>query len=538
MHGLSRCRSSRQRCRADNCGSSPTYLFRQLYDFKSAARKSLNSDTMKPSVEKLTLTDMTCERALRLIIDPVHRDNLLELVGWHESWAGGKIGAAPRMCARRIWTRGSGVPSMVVKPLRNMTSNFIIHRSSHARGRRLCYFALDVPHRGQASFIHITEMVKNLREWGWQIDLYAPVPIRNGEQPLLISRLLAHARVILRTLLRLRNYDAIYIRAHFFAWPVTFAAHWMRLVIFHEVNGSFRDVVVSYPWLTPLAGFIAWLYRLQLRRSDHVLPVTQGLAEWLRRESVQCPITVVSNAANTALFRPLARTAAAPFVVFFGGLTKWHGVNLMADAVQHPAWPTGVELIVIGAGSKLCEILAAQKTGAPVHWLGYRPNQEIPELIAGAIAGLVPITDPSGRSSTGVLPLKLYELLACGLPAIVTDIPGQADLVREGQCGLVIAPDAAALALAVAHLRSHPEEAKAMGARGAQFVASAHSWAARAADVNAILTACLREKSGRAQDRTVSISRRWPPQVAKSLLRGCYKWQNLARLWGRTGARE
>jgi glycosyltransferase involved in cell wall biosynthesis len=378
-----------------------------------------------------------------------------------------------------------------------MTSNIVHHRLPHACARRLCYLALDVPHRGQASFIHITEIVKNLRELGWQVDLYAPVPIENGEQPLLIWRLLAHAQVILRTILRLRNYDAIYIRAHFFAWPVTLAARWKRLVILQEINGTYRDVVVSYPWLKPGAGFIAWLYRWQWQHSNHVLPVTRELAKWLRREGVQCPITVVPNAANTALFRPLARTVETPFVVFFGGLTEWYGVSLMVDAVRHPAWPTGVEIIVIGTGSKQSEIIAAQKAGAPVHWLGYRPNEEIPQLIAGAIAGLVPTTNPSGRSSTGVLPLKLYELLACGLPAIVTDLPGQADLVREGQCGLVIAPDAAALASAVAHLRSHPEEADAMGKRGAELVASAHSWAARAADVNAILTACLQEKSNR-----------------------------------------
>jgi cytochrome c553 len=39
-------------------GRSPTYLFRQLYDFKSGVRKGPHSDTMKPSVEKLTVADM------------------------------------------------------------------------------------------------------------------------------------------------------------------------------------------------------------------------------------------------------------------------------------------------------------------------------------------------------------------------------------------------------------------------------------------------------------------------------------------------
>jgi glycosyltransferase involved in cell wall biosynthesis len=391
--------------------------------------------------------------------------------------------ATAQWCGLSTTMAASGRPASPSRPL------------ACAGTGRLCYFALDVPHRGQASFIHITEIVKNLREQRWQVDLYAPVPLENGEQPTLIWRLLAHAQVILRTILRLRNYDAIYIRSHFFAWPVTLAAGWKGLVILQEVNGTYRDVVVSYPWLKPVAGLIAWLYRWQWRRSEHVLPVTRELAEWLRGEGVQCPITVVSNAANTALFRPLARTAVTPFVVFFGGLTQWYGVDLMVDAVRHPAWPAGVEIIVIGRGSKQSEIITAQKAGAPIRWLGYRPNQEIPELIASAIAGLVPTTNPSGRSSTGVLPLKLYEILACGLPAIVTDLPGQADLVRDGRCGLVIAADAAALALAVAYLHRHPEEAKAMGERGADLVKSAHSWAARATQVDAILTTCLQESS-------------------------------------------
>jgi cytochrome c553 len=39
-------------------GRSPTYLFRQLYDFKSGARKGSNSNTMKPAVENLTVADM------------------------------------------------------------------------------------------------------------------------------------------------------------------------------------------------------------------------------------------------------------------------------------------------------------------------------------------------------------------------------------------------------------------------------------------------------------------------------------------------
>src|SRR5262249_61861287 len=118
----------------------------------------------------------------------------------------------------------------------------------------------------------------------------------------------------------------------------------------------------------------------------------------------------------------------------------------------------------------------AARAGLPVRWLGYRPYEQIPGLIAGAIAGLIPMTNPLGRSSTGMNPLKLFETLACGIPAIVSELPGQADLVRQGRCGLVVpCGDAAALARGVAQLAADPREARPMGARGGGLVGAPRS---------------------------------------------------------------
>src|SRR5262249_42322486 len=185
------------------------------------------------------------------------------------------------------------------------------------------------------------------------------------------------------------------------------------------------------------------------------------------------------NGANVDLFRLIARDCP-PFAVFFGGLTAWHGVDLMLDAVRHKDWPAGVELVVIGAGAQQDLVQAAQQSGLPVRWLGYRPHEQIPELVAGAIAGLIPITNPRGRSSTGISPLKLYETLACGIPAVVTDLPGQAEVVRAGNCGVVIpCDDAAALAAAVAGLAADPAAARRIGPPGPAFARREPSWVAR-----------------------------------------------------------
>jgi len=134
----------------------------------------------------------------------------------------------------------------------------------------------------------------------------------------------------------------------------------------------------------------------------------------------------------------------------------------------------------------------AVRAGLPVRWLGYRPYEELSQHIAGALAGLIPTTNPLGRSSTGMNPLKLFETLACGIPAIVTALPGQRELVTQGGCGLVVpCGDAAALARAVAELAADPARARQMGERGAALVRAAHSWHARAVEIDKVLRACL-----------------------------------------------
>jgi glycosyltransferase involved in cell wall biosynthesis len=357
--------------------------------------------------------------------------------------------------------------------------------------RRLAYFALDVPHKGQASHIHINEMIGNLRRLGWQVDLFAPEPASDSRARRPLERLFIYSRVTLRLLRQLHGYDALYVRAHPLAWPVTFWARARKRVIAQEINGVELDVIVSHPWLTRTRPLVRWLYRSQYSVSDRLLPVTNELARWLADGHPGDRITVIANGANTDLFRPIERDGD-PFVAFFGGLTSWHGVDLMLDAVRHPRWPAGVELLVIGAGAQEHKVREAVQAGLPVRWLGYRPHEQIPDLIAGAIAGLIPITNPQGRSSTGVSPLKLYETLACGIPVIATDLPGQAEIVRAGDCGLVIpCDDPAALAGAVAQLSADPTAAREMGRRGAELVRTKHSWAARAAEVDRILRGAL-----------------------------------------------
>src|SRR5262249_5066173 len=153
----------------------------------------------------------------------------------------------------------------------------------------------------------------------------------------------------------------------------------------------------------------------------------------------------IPNGANTTMFAPDATTAQKlpnKFAVFCGGLTQWHGVPAMLAAVKSPGWPAGLPFVIVGDGPEFAGGQKAAQDAPRIIPLGRLPYQEVPGILAKASVGLVAISDPQGRSTlSGVAPLKLYEVLACGVPAVVSDLPGMADFVREHDCGLVVAVD-------------------------------------------------------------------------------------------------
>lgn len=51
-------------------GRSPSYIVRQLYDFKHGARAGIGSALMKPTVEKLTVEDMVSLAAYAASLTP------------------------------------------------------------------------------------------------------------------------------------------------------------------------------------------------------------------------------------------------------------------------------------------------------------------------------------------------------------------------------------------------------------------------------------------------------------------------------------
>lgn len=349
--------------------------------------------------------------------------------------------------------------------------------------KKLVYLALEATREGSASFVHVNEIANGLRAQGWSVTLVQPAYARFKKSPPLPVRLLWLVMLQFKMWVcwPLKHRGAVlYVRNHNLAFPTGLLARLVGVPIFHEINGPYDDVFITHTALRPFKSILIWMQKQQFRWATGLCAVTPQLADWVRRESNGRPVAIIPNGANTDLFYPnAARPEGVPerYVLFFGSLARWHGVPTMMESVSSDRWPAHVHLVVIGTGPEFDAVLSAARYNRNIHALGHVPHHQLVGYIANAIAGLVVISNPGGRSSMGLCPLKMLETLACATPVIVTDFPGQADIVRENRCGVVIpAGDADALARAVADIAANPDRARLMGRKGVDLVGRDYRW--------------------------------------------------------------
>jgi glycosyltransferase involved in cell wall biosynthesis len=283
----------------------------------------------------------------------------------------------------------------------------------------------------------------------------------------------------------------VYFRDHFAALPTAALARAAGAIVVYECNGPIEDAYDAWPQLRMLHRLLSVSMRIQVRWADAVIAVTPGLLGYVadltgRRSGLY----VVGNGADVDRFRPATArggTSRRPYVVFVGALASWQGIDTALCAVEAPAWPPDVDLVIAGDGKERGRIQVAARTNQHIHWLGTIPYSESANLVSESLAALVPMTD-GPRARFGLSPLKLFEAMACGVPVVASDLPGLREVVRAHGCGITFAPgDADALARAVAELVEDPTRATEMGSRGRAAAEALYSWDIRASQTEQIL---------------------------------------------------
>lgn len=361
--------------------------------------------------------------------------------------------------------------------------------------KKLKYLCLQATQQGQASYAHVHEIIKGLRKRDWNIELFEPSYAKKNKMPIPLIRILEFLVVQIRLGIKIKKRETIYIRSHFAAFPASLFAKIKRIPVIQEVNGSYEDLFIAWPLTNKFRSFFKWLIRTQFKWADILITVTPELKERLYKETGKSAIYFVPNAANTDIFTPNAMNnykIHKPYVVFFGALAAWQGIDTLLAAVNLPEWPEDLKLVIMGDGIERVKVEKAVNQNPKIVYLYRIPYKNVPGVIANSVVGLSPKNNKGGCLNSGQSPLKVYEILACGVPAIVTNFAGQADLIRKYNCGVVISPEnPKELTEAIKYLYNNPKQRSKMGKSGYEAIIKEHSWDKRAAEIDKILLQIL-----------------------------------------------
>lgn len=344
----------------------------------------------------------------------------------------------------------------------------------------LAYLSVQPVGADEATGAHVFGIVTGLRALGWEVDLFLP-PYRASEATV-PQRVLTMLTNGLRIVARAHRYRLVYVRSSVFAWPFALAARARRMVVVHELNGPIEEVFVTWPATRRFPRVIAWLGRTQMRWSSGVIGVTPQLTAWSRAQGAPATATI-PNGADVELFAPgRPRRPGLPpqYAIFFGELAPWQGIGTMLASVTCPEWPDGLALVIAGDGVERPSVEAAAARTPGVVYLGRLPRAELAAVVSNAVVGISAQNAAGGRDRSGVSPIKLFEMMAAGVPVVVSNVAGLDEIVAEVGCGVVVeAEDPAALARAVAGIAGRRDRDE-LGARGRAAVHASHSWMKRA----------------------------------------------------------
>jgi Glycosyltransferase len=364
------------------------------------------------------------------------------------------------------------------------------------RPLRIAYLSLQAVANGQDTWAAVTEVIKGWEADGWIVDRYFPEYPESGA-PGRLGRLAEMWRVQRRLAAQVREYDAIYVRAHQMALPTARRAAALAVPVVQECNGPYEDLFIAYPRLRLGRPILDAMQRWQYRHASAIVAVAEGLTGWLKREAGHQRVYTIGNGANTGVFTPEApRRPGAPerFAVFFGQFPAWQGISTLLEAAKLPAWPSGLPLVFVGDGAMRPDVEAAVvEMPGRVLYLGKLPYDEVAQVVAHAVVSFVPMMAP--KRETLFSPLKLYESMACGVPVVASNVVGISEVVSEWQCGILFpAGDACAIAEATDRIVGDPVEAREMGHRGREAAVARFSWRARAAQRARVIESALQAR--------------------------------------------
>ena len=206
----------------------------------------------------------------------------------------------------------------------------------------------------------------------------------------------------------------------------------------------------------------------------HQVIVSDGVHHQKSVEGLGIPsekITLVYNVPDENIFsvpRLAVSTGETTFrALVLSSLLPRYGVETMVRAVPRLLEDIpNLEVYLVGDGEsrpKLEELARRLKVHRYIHFVGYRPQEEVPNYIAQADVTVAPMVADVG------LPNKIFDYFAMGKPCIASALPSL-EMAFGGSCVSFFTPgNDVELAARILELYLDPQKRIALGAQGHVF---------------------------------------------------------------------
>ena len=367
----------------------------------------------------------------------------------------------------------------------------------------------EVPQKVNVALAHlppspeVVQAVLGVTEFNESLEIENSLP---GE----LRRILYNQQLVPQLTRRFRNHapDFILERASLYATAGVHVARALNVPLIVELNAPLALEQSAYR-ATGLGKLAAQAEHWALTRADAVFAVSDPLRDYVMSLGVASErVHVLPNGVDTTLFYPALRNSElrarlnlgdGPVLGFIGGLRPWHGVQVLPLLVERlvPRYPH-LRLVIAGEGPMRTELEAAFRTrGIHEHviFTGSLPHEEMSELIRQFDIALAPY--PVLDHVFYFSPLKLFEYMACGVPVVAAAVGQIAEVIRDGDTGLLYPPgDLDALTAACARLLADSALCQRLGEAAGAEVHANYTWTRNATRIVELARTLIAYRAG------------------------------------------
>ncbi len=283
---------------------------------------------------------------------------------------------------------------------------------------------------------------------------------------------------------------------HAMAWALLYMNRYDIIItsnppIFTGITGLFSKIILRKKWIIDTRdlwvdasislGFlkkgsifekISKKYeKLCYLKTDLILAATEDTRKKISEKYVADKrIEVTTNGVDTDNFY-CTNSKKKQQIVFMGNVG--HAMDLencivaMHSIIKHHK----LKLVIVGDGDKKEELekfVKLQGLNEVVKFKGLVKREKIPEILSQSLIGIAPTKELEALEY--VIPVKIYEYMACKLPYVACGVGEIVKLTGESGAGIVVPNSPDAIADSIIDIIDNPEKLTEMGEKGRIYV--------------------------------------------------------------------